>query len=84
MNKLRDPEATARLGRLSNLSAKAKKKWLRRRRMLTGIRLLSFVNDLAILANGFDETTRGKDETVALVNNAGPNINPTKGYHTAP
>jgi hypothetical protein len=83
VNKLRDPEASARPGLLPTLSALAKKKWLRRRRMLTGTQLLPFVNDFAVFANGFDETTRRKNETFAIVSNLGLNIHPTKGYHTA-
>ena len=56
VSKLRDPEATARPGRIINLSAKAKKKWLRRRRLRTGSRLLPFVDDFAVFAISFDET----------------------------
>ena len=82
VNKLRGPEATARLGRLPNLSAKAKKKWLRRHRLRTGPRLLPSVDDFAVFANGFDETMRRKNETFALVNSLGFGIHPTKGYHT--
>ena len=51
--------------------------------MLTGTRLLPFVDDFAVFANGFDETMRRKNETFALVDNLGLNIHPTKGYHTA-
>ena len=58
-------------------------KWLRRRRMLTGTRLLPFVDDFAVFANGFDETTRRKNETFAPVNSLGLTIHPTKGYHTS-
>ena len=83
VNKLRDPEANAHPGRPSNLSAKAKKKWLRRRRLRTGARLLPFVDDFAVFANGFDETMRRKTETFALVSSLGLNIHPTNGYHTA-
>ena len=83
VNKLRDPEATTRPGCLPNLSAKAKKKWFRRRHMLKGTRLLPFVDDFAVFATGFDETMRHKDETCALVNSLGLNIHSTKGYHTA-
>jgi hypothetical protein len=83
VNKLRDPEATARPSRTPNLSAKAKKKWLRRQRLRSGARLLPFVDDFAVFANGFDETMRRKDETFALVNSLGLTIHPTKGYHTA-
>ena len=83
VNKLRDPGATARPGRTSNLSEKAKKKWLRRQRMHTRTRILPFVDDFAIFANGFDETMRRKNETFTLVISLGLNIHPTKGYHTA-
>ena len=64
----RGDQATARPGRLPNLSAKAKKKCLRRRRRLTGMRLLRFVDDFAVFANGFEVTMRRKDETFSLVN----------------
>ena len=83
VNKLRAPEATARPGRLPNLSLKAKKKWLRRQRMRTGERLLPFVDDFAFFAIGFDETMRRKNETFALVTCLGLTIHPTKGYNTA-
>jgi len=82
VNKLRDPEATVRPGRPPNLSAKATNKWLRRRRMRTGTRLLPFVDDFAVFANSFDETMRRKNETFALLNLIGLVIDPTKGYHT--
>ncbi len=82
-DKLRDPEASARPGRTPNLSAKAKKKWLRRQHLRTGARLLPFVDDFAVFANGFDETMRRKSETFALVNSLGLSIHPTKGYNTA-
>ena len=76
MNKLRDPEANARPGRLLKHYAKAKKTWLRRRRLRTGARLLPFVGDFAIFASGFDEIIRRKYEAFALVHNLGLNINP--------
>ena len=63
VNTLRDSEATARPGRLPSISAKAKKKWLRRRLRHTGVRLLPFVDDFAVFANGFEETMRRKGET---------------------
>ena len=51
--------------------------------MRTGARLLPFVDDFAVFANGFDETMRRKNETFALVNSLGLSIHPTKGYHTS-
>jgi hypothetical protein len=51
--------------------------------MLTGTRLLPFVDNFAFFANGFDETTRRNNETFALVNSLGLTIHLTKGYHTA-
>ena len=51
--------------------------------MLTGARLLPFVDDFAVFANGFDETLRRNNETFALVNNLGLIIHPIKSYHTA-
>ena len=50
--------------------------------MRTGARLLPFVDDFAVFANGFDETMRPKNETFALLNNLGLSIHPTKGYNT--
>ena len=82
VNKLRDPDATARPGRLPNLSAKAKKKLLHRRRRITIVRLLPFVDDFAVFANDFEETMRRKNVTFSLVNSIGLNIYSTKGYHT--
>ena len=51
--------------------------------MRTGARLLPFVENFAVFANGFDETMRHKNETFALVNSLGLNIHPIKAYHTA-
>jgi len=82
VNKLRDPEASARPCRLPDLSAKAKKKWRRRRRLCTRARLLPFVDDFAVFANGFDEAMRHKNETFALVNSLGLIVHPTKRYNT--
>ncbi len=50
--------------------------------MRTGARLLPFVDNFAVFANGFNEAMRRKDETFALANSIGLNIHPTKGYHT--
>jgi hypothetical protein len=50
--------------------------------MRTGARLLPFVDDFAVFANGFDESMRRKNETLALVNILGLDIHLTKGYHT--
>jgi hypothetical protein len=62
VNKLRDPEATARPSRLPNLSAKAKKKGLRRRRLGTGARHLPFVDDFGVFANGFTRRNHAPQE----------------------
>ena len=51
--------------------------------MRTGARLLTFVDDFAVFANGFDEIMRRKNETFALVNSLGHNMYPNKGYDTA-
>ena len=51
--------------------------------MPTGTRLLPFVDDFAVFANGFDETMRRKNETFALGNNLGLTNHLPKGYHTA-
>ncbi len=83
VNKLRDPKPSARPDRLPNLAVKAKKKWLLRRRLLTGDRLLPFEDDFAIFAIGFNETIRRKNETFALVKIFGLSMHPTKGIHTA-
>ena len=50
--------------------------------MRTGARLLPFVDDFAVFANGFDEAIRRKDDIFALVNSLGLVIYHTKGYQT--
>ena len=57
-------------------------KWLRRRRLRTGARLLPFVDGFVVFASSFDEAMRRKDETFPLVDSLGLNIHLTKGYRT--
>ena len=83
VRKLRYPGTIACPGCLLKVSAKAKKKWHRPRRMRTGARFLPFVADFVVFVNGFDETMRRKDETFEHWKNIGLNIHLTKGYHTA-
>ena len=50
--------------------------------MLTGARLLPFVDDFAIFASNFEETLQRKEETFSLIRKLGLQIHETKGYHT--
>ena len=79
VNDLRDPESTTASGKTS----KSKKRWIRRRRRLTGARLLPFVDDFALFAKSSEAPMELKDVTFALLGHLGLNIHPTKGYHTA-
>ena len=78
VNKLRDPKSTTACGKTS----KSKKKWIRRRRRrLTGARLLPFVDDFALFAKFFEAAMELKDITFFLLGDLGMNIHPTKGYY---
>jgi len=55
-----DPESASASGPPSNLGPNALKKWRRRRRVLTGARLLPCVDDFAMFANGDDNTLAPK------------------------
>jgi hypothetical protein len=79
VDKPRDPDSTASTGKTS----KSKKRWIRRRRRLSGARLIPFVDDFALFAKSFDEVMKLKEVTFALLINLGMHIHPTKGYHTA-
>ena len=79
VNKLRDPEATAAAGKTS----KSKRRWVRRRRRLSGARLLPFVDDFALFAKSFAAAMELKEVTFSLLNSLGLQIHPTKGHHIA-
>jgi hypothetical protein len=79
VNKLRDPEATFKIGKTS----KSKKRWISRRRRLTGARLLPFVVDFTMFAKSFAAAMELKDVTFFLLNGLGLHIHPTKGHHIA-
>jgi hypothetical protein len=79
---LRESEETATSpGELLLLPTKAKRKWLRRRRHLTGARVLPFVDDFAMFAVGFAETMLLTNKTFALLRSVGLHIHETKGHH---
>ena len=79
IDKLRDPDSTEYTGKTS----KSKKRWIRRRRRLTGARLLPFVDDFTLFAKSFDAAMKLKESTFALFTDLGLYIHPTNGYHTA-
>ncbi len=79
VNKLQDPEATSKIGKTN----KSKKRWIRRRRGLTGARLLPFVDDFALFAKSFAAAMELKDVTFSLLNGLVLHIHPTKGHHIA-
>ena len=75
VNKLWNPESTAAYGKTS----KSKKRWIHRRRLLTGARLLQFVDDFALFAKFFEAAMELKDITFALLGELGLNIHSTNG-----
>ncbi len=78
---LRDPEAAAASpGGHQNLGPKALKRWRRRRRRLTGARLLPFVDDFALFDVDYDSTLRLRVRTFDLLSGLGMEIHPTKGH----
>jgi hypothetical protein len=77
---LRDPKSTSTSARPSNLGPKALKKWRHRRRVLTGSRLLPFVDDFAMFAHGYDNTLSLKERTYALLLDLGLKVHSTKRY----
>ena len=83
-NYLRDPErSTNSLEELLSPPTKARGKWLRRRKRLTGARLLPFVDNFALFADGFDAAMVLKDRALALQLRLGLHIYETKGHHVA-
>jgi hypothetical protein len=56
------------------------KRWRRRRRRLTGARLLPFVDDFALFEVSYDETLNLKAYTFSLLTGLGLKIHPTKGH----
>jgi hypothetical protein len=78
---LRDPESsTPSPAGQSSLGPKALKRWRRRRRRLTGARLLPFVDDFALFEVSYDETLKLKVYTFTLLTGLGLKIHPTKGH----
>ncbi len=76
---LRDPEFVSASATPSALGPKALKKWRRRRRVLTGARLLPFVDDFAMFAHGYDNTLALKERTFKVLLDLGLKVYPTKG-----
>ena len=74
-----DPEATSKIGKTS----KSKKRWIRRRRRLTGDNLLPFVDDFALFAKSFAAAMELKEVTFSLLNGLGLHIHSTKMHHIA-
>ena len=56
---------------------------MRRRKRLTGARLLTFVEDFALFADGFDATMLLMDKTFSLLLSLGLHIHETKGHDVA-
>jgi hypothetical protein len=80
---LRDPESsTPSPGALAaaKLGPKALKRWRRRRRRLTGARLLPFVDDFAMFEEDYDKTLLLANHTFALLTSLGLKRHPTKGH----
>jgi hypothetical protein len=78
---LRDPESSTPSPTDQNIRGpKALKRWRRRRRRLTGARLLPFVDDFALFDVSYDETLKLKDYTFTLLTGLGLKIHPTKGH----
>ncbi len=77
---LRDPESSSSSPTGQNIiGPKALKRWRRRRRRLTGARLLPFVDDFALFEVSYDETLKLKVYTFAVLTGLGLKIHPTKG-----
>ena len=67
-NYVKDPERSTNSSEgLLAQPTKTKRKWLRRRKRLTGARLLPFADDFALFADGFDATMFLKDKTFSLL-----------------
>ncbi len=65
---LRDPESSTPSPTSQNiLGPKALKRWRRRRRMLTGARLLPFVDDFALFEVSYGETLKLKVYTFTML-----------------
>ncbi len=61
---IRDPASTTTSpSTLITLGPKAFKRWRRCRRVLTGARLLPFVDDFAMFCHGYDNTLKMKETT---------------------
>ena len=78
---LRDPELSTFSPAGQNiLGPKALKRWRRRRRMLTGARLLLFVDDFALFEVSYDETLKLKVYLCTMLSGLGLKIQPEKGH----
>ena len=77
---LRDPESSTSSPAGQNiLGPKALKRWRRRRRRLTGARLLPFVDDFALFAVSYEEALKLKTFVFTLLTGLGLKIHPSKG-----
>jgi hypothetical protein len=82
---LRDPESntsppTEPSATAQKLGPKALKRWRRRRRRLTGARLLPFVDDVAMFENNYDKTLALATTVFSLLASLGQKLHPTKGH----
>ena len=78
---LKDPEAlTSSPAGQHILCPKALKRWRRRRRKLTGARLLPFVDDFAPFEVSYDETLKLKVYTFTMLTRLWLKIHPTQGH----
>ena len=78
---LRDPESsTSSPAGQNTLGQKARKRWRRRRRMLTEARLLPFVEDFALFEESYDQTLKLEVYTLTMLTGLGLKIHPTKGH----
>ncbi len=75
VNKLRDPDSTTSTGEMS----KSKRRWISRRRRLSGARLLPFVDDFALFPKSFNAAMELKEVTFALLGDLRLHIHPPKG-----
>ena len=63
----------------AKLGPKASKRWRRRRRRLTRVRFLPFVDDFAMFGETYDATLQLADYTFGLLRILGQKVHPTKG-----
>jgi hypothetical protein len=82
---LRDPESitspmTEPFATAQKRGPKALKRWRRRRRRLTGARLLPFVDDFAMFENGYEKIIALDTTVFALLASLGLKVHSTKGH----